>query len=94
MKRFKLTIEYEGTPFKGWQRQPDFMSVQQVIEDAAFGVEGEPVTVFGAGRTDAGVHALGQVAHIDMRKDITIGIRYGEIICGKCEGGVFADHFC
>ena len=71
MKRFKLTIEYEGTPFKGWQRQPDFMSVQQVIEDAAFGVEGEPVTVFGAGRTDAGVHALGQVAHIDMRKDIS-----------------------
>lgn len=68
MQRFKLTIEYDGRPFAGWQRQADVMSVQQAIEDAALNFQPgrERVLVSGSGRTDAGVHALGQVAHIDI----------------------------
>ncbi len=71
MARFKLTIEYDGAPYVGWQRQPTHLSVQQVLEDAIKKFSGENVTVFGAGRTDAGVHAMGQVAHIDLNKDFT-----------------------
>jgi tRNA pseudouridine38-40 synthase len=66
MPRFKLTIEYDGGPFAGWQRQADEPSVQQALEEAIFGFTGERVLVEGAGRTDAGVHATGQVAHIDI----------------------------
>ncbi len=69
MARFKLTIEYDGTPFCGWQRQADRMSVQQALEQAITGFSGETVTTQAAGRTDAGVHALGQVAHFDLGKD-------------------------
>ncbi len=68
MPRFKLTIEYDGTPFCGWQRQTDQKSVQQVLEEAIALFSGETVTTQGAGRTDAGVHALGQVAHFDLEK--------------------------
>ncbi|QQR41211.1 tRNA pseudouridine(38-40) synthase TruA [Devosia rhizoryzae] len=69
MMRFKLTIEYDGTPFSGWQRQSERMSVQQALEEAIERFSGEAVTTQAAGRTDAGVHALGQVAHFDLSKD-------------------------
>lgn len=68
MPRYKLTIEYDGTPFSGWQRQSDRLSVQQVLEEAIAGFSGEAVTTQAAGRTDAGVHALGQVAHFDLSR--------------------------
>jgi tRNA pseudouridine38-40 synthase len=67
--RYKLTIEYDGGPFVGWQRQANGPSVQQAIETAVHAFTGETVVVKGAGRTDAGVHALGQVAHIDLGRD-------------------------
>jgi tRNA pseudouridine38-40 synthase len=69
MPRFKLTIEYDGTPFVGWQVQDNGTSVQGVVADAVFAFTGERATVAGAGRTDAGVHALGQVAHLGLSKD-------------------------
>jgi tRNA pseudouridine38-40 synthase len=69
MPRYKLTIEYDGTPFVGWQAQDNGISVQDVLTDAIAAFAGERATVAGAGRTDAGVHALGQVAHVDLAKD-------------------------
>ncbi len=69
MPRYKLTIEYDGTPFVGWQVQNNGVSVQGVITEAIAAFTGERVALHGAGRTDAGVHALGQVAHVDLAKD-------------------------
>jgi tRNA pseudouridine38-40 synthase len=69
MPRYKLTIEYDGGPFVGWQRQENGRSIQQALEEAILGFCQETVVVKGAGRTDAGVHALGQVAHIDLTRD-------------------------
>jgi tRNA pseudouridine38-40 synthase len=69
MPRYKLTIEYDGTPFVGWQQQDNRISVQGVVTNAIAAFTGERVVVGGAGRTDAGVHARGQVAHIDLAKD-------------------------
>ena len=67
MTRYKLTIEYEGTDFAGWQRQAeDIPTIQQKIEEAIFGFSAQKVSIQGAGRTDAGVHASGQVAHVDL----------------------------
>lgn len=71
MQRFKLTIEYDGRPYAGWQRQDNAPSVQQAIEEAVAKFEDGPVVVQGSGRTDAGVHALGQVAHVDISREIT-----------------------
>ncbi len=71
MTRFKLTLEYHGGAFVGWQRQDNGPSVQQALEEAVTGFCGETATVHGAGRTDAGVHALGQVAHLDLEKPTT-----------------------
>jgi tRNA pseudouridine38-40 synthase len=68
MPRYKLTIEYDGEPFVGWQRQANGLSVQEVLEQAVKAFTGETVAAAGAGRTDAGVHALGQVAHVDLAK--------------------------
>jgi tRNA pseudouridine38-40 synthase len=69
MPRYKLTVEYDGRPFVGWQRQSNGPSVQAVIERAIKAFCGEEVAIGGAGRTDTGVHALGQVAHADLTKD-------------------------
>jgi tRNA pseudouridine38-40 synthase len=67
--RYKLTIEYDGAPFVGWQRQDNGRSIQAAIEQAVLALSGERVSVQGAGRTDAGVHALGQVAHFDLASE-------------------------
>jgi tRNA pseudouridine38-40 synthase len=68
MPRYKLTIEYDGTTFVGWQAQDNGVSVQGVLTDAIAAFASERVMVSGAGRTDTGVHALGQIAHIDLAK--------------------------
>jgi tRNA pseudouridine38-40 synthase len=67
--RYRLTIEYDGAGFVGWQRQANGLSVQEAIEAAVERFCGERVSVRGAGRTDAGVHALGQVAHLDLARE-------------------------
>lgn len=71
MTRFAVTVEFDGRPFMGWQRQDHGPSVQQAIEDAAFAVTGEKAVVHAAGRTDAGVHGLGMRAHLDVAREIT-----------------------
>ncbi len=79
MTRFALTVEYDGRPFMGWQRQAHGPSVQQAIEEAGLAVTGEMVAVHAAGRTDAGVHGLAMRAHLDVEKPIT-AFRLGEAL--------------
>ena len=71
MTRFALTLEFDGTPFSGLQRQENAPSVQQAVEEAASAITGEDVTMFSAGRTDAGVHALAMRSHIGIAKEMT-----------------------
>ena len=71
MTRWKIVIEYDGRPYAGWQRQATGASVQQALEEAVLAFSGETARVNGSGRTDAGVHALGQVAHFDLVRERT-----------------------
>ncbi len=73
MTRWKLTIEYDGSTFHGWQRQANQITVQQTLEEALFKFSGESPTLFVAGRTDTGVHARAQVAHVDLSKETNAG---------------------
>jgi tRNA pseudouridine38-40 synthase len=68
MQRYKLLIEYDGTSFVGWQFQKNGLSIQEVLQKAIFNLSKEKVIVTGAGRTDAGVHALAKVAHFYLKK--------------------------
>ena len=70
--RYKITIEYDGTNYNGWQKQEGEFSIQESLEKAIELFSNEKVEVFGAGRTDAGVHALGQVAHFDLSKEFQL----------------------
>jgi tRNA pseudouridine38-40 synthase len=70
LTRFALTLEFDGTPFHGLQRQSNGPSVQQAMEEALLRITGETVTLNSAGRTDAGVHALGMRSHVDLEKDM------------------------
>ncbi|MGL9731528.1 MAG: tRNA pseudouridine(38-40) synthase TruA [Wolbachia sp.] len=71
--RYKITIEYNGSSFSGWQKQQHSAnSIQETIENAIFNFSGEKVTLYCGGRTDAGVHALGQVAHFDMEREFEL----------------------
>ena len=72
MFNFKITIEYDGTNYVGWQKQDNGLSIQEAIEDAIFKLTAEKINLFGAGRTDSGVHALGQVAHFNLKKNFKI----------------------
>lgn len=94
MPRYKISIEYDGTPFVGWQTQATGQSVQSALEDAIFAFSGERVSLRAAGRTDAGVHALGQVAHFDLvrprdpfriRDAVNFHLRPAPVVVRACE---------
>ena len=72
MYNFKIVIEYDGTNYVGWQRQDNGISIQGALENAIFKLSGEKTNVYGAGRTDSGVHALGQVATFNLQKEFKI----------------------
>ena len=68
MPRYQIKVEYDGTNFVGWQYQKNGLSIQEILQNAIFQFSREKATVTGAGRTDAGVHAIGQIAHFDLKK--------------------------
>jgi len=70
MQRYKIKIEYDGTPFVGWQFQKNGQSIQEVLQKAIYSFSKEKVVITGAGRTDSGVHALAQIAHFDLKKKV------------------------
>ena len=72
MRNIKLTIEYDGKDFNGWQKQPNKLNIQGEIERAIYNITKEEVNLIGSGRTDAGVHALGQVANFKTNSEIPI----------------------
>ena len=74
MPNYKITVEYDGTNFVGWQQQANGVSVQSSLQDSVFKLSGEKVVVYGAGRTDAGVHAYGQVASFTISKKISTDV--------------------
>ena len=75
---YRLKVAYRGTAYAGWQRQPNALAVQQVLEEALGDLLGEEVVVVGAGRTDAGVHARGQVAHLRLAREFPVrGLVHG-----------------
>jgi tRNA pseudouridine38-40 synthase len=76
--RYKLTLEYDGGPFSGWQRLANGPSVQEAIEDAVERLTGSRTEVIGSGRTDAGVHAMGQIAHVDVEKSLPSPQRFAD----------------
>ncbi len=82
MRNFKLTLEYDGADYVGWQRQSTGVSIQALLEDALAPIEGSAVTVHGAGRTDAGVHAQGQVASVHLQTAIE------PVVLGRALNGV------
>ncbi|CAN7148374.1 tRNA pseudouridine(38-40) synthase TruA [Neorhizobium sp. LjRoot104] len=69
MPRFRMTVEYDGTPYVGWQQQKNGHSVQSALQNAVLSLTGETVLIRGAGRTDSGVHAMGQVTHVDLSRN-------------------------
>ncbi len=93
MNRFKLTFEYEGTDFKGWQRQPDVRTVEGVIEEALSKLYQKEINIIGQGRTDSGVHALSQTAHADLPDRYSLnriehalrGLLPGDVVLKKIE---------
>lgn len=93
MPNFKLTIEYDGTAYCGWQRQAGDATIQEAIETALAAMVNHPVTLIGAGRTDAGVHALGQVAHFKTDTRLTAEVFFkglnsllpGDIVIRACQ---------
>ena len=70
MRRIKIIVSYDGTAYSGWQKQPELPTIQAIIEDIVAGIEKKPVTVYGSGRTDAGVHAYAQVAMFNLANPI------------------------
>ncbi|CAO5682622.1 MAG: tRNA pseudouridine synthase A [Holosporales bacterium] len=92
MTRYKMIVEYDGSCFFGFQRQEHFFSVQELIEQSIFQMTHEKVTVFGAGRTDTGVHARGQVIHVDIIKQITPHrLKEGLNYFMQCKGATVVD---
>ena len=74
MNNYKITVEYDGTNFVGWQQQANGLSIQSSLQDSLFKLSSEKVVVYGAGRTDAGVHAYGQVASFAISKKISTDV--------------------